>query len=154
MMFGPRTFAVTLIIAFTVFAVQSCKLDAARDRATELQGQLAAAHAAIKDADDAAKAKELEFNKKLIGAQNDAQKREIELRNVAAAARNESVGLRKAADNLRDQLAGASAAAAIDRAAAIADVLAACGREHQELAERCDRHVSDIRTLIQSWPAN
>lgn len=86
-------------------------------------------------------------------------------RRAVDAAAHRSAGLRRDADHaraeserLRDALAAAAGeardtpAACPDRAAALADVLRDVEAEGRELAATCDRHTSDIRTLIEAWP--
>jgi hypothetical protein len=107
---------------------------------------------AIADSKAEAAERSAEMQRVVTRATNEAKKREDVLRASAATARAESVGLRSDAAGLRDQLANASRDAAIDRAAAIAGVLGQCGARYQVLAERCDRHVSDLRTLTDAWP--
>jgi hypothetical protein len=81
------------------------------------------------------------------------------------AAAGRMSGLRRDADGVRAALVSLSDATAqalreartshdacIVRADALGDVLAQCGVRHQALAETCDRHVSDIKTLIDAWP--
>lgn len=75
-------------------------------------------------------------------------------RRIAAdsARANASVrGLRDAlnhANRAREE----SASAAAKRAAALGELLAQGAEAHRELAERCDRHVNDLRQFIESWP--
>jgi hypothetical protein len=88
----------------------------------------------------------------VLKATNEAKTRETALRAAADAAATESDGLRADVENLRGQLSGATAAASAERAVAIAGVLSQCAARHQVLAERCDRHVNDVRTLIEAWP--
>lgn len=45
-----------------------------------------------------------------------------------------------------------SAAAATQRADSLGELLAASAEAHRELATRCDRHVNDLRTLLEAWP--
>lgn len=60
-------------------------------------------------------------------------------------------GLRDALDHAnREREESASAAA--KRAAALGELLAQGAEAYRELAERCDRHVSDLRQLLEAWP--
>jgi hypothetical protein len=45
-----------------------------------------------------------------------------------------------------------SASAAAQRASALGELLAASAQAHRELAQRCDRHVNDLRLLLDAWP--
>lgn len=87
----------------------------------------------------------------VVAAQNAAAGRLSGLRRDADGARIALVSLSDAAAQaLRE--ARASHDACLVRADALGDVLAQCGVRHQALAETCDRHVSDIKTLIDAWP--
>jgi hypothetical protein len=87
----------------------------------------------------------------VIQAQNAAAGRVAVLRRDADAARS-------AADGLRDDIEVASRAAAtsIDACTVTATtygrLLIASVEEYRGLAAVCSRHVSDIRTLVESWP--
>jgi hypothetical protein len=102
-------------------------------------------------AEAAAREQEKLHEDRIRQAYREATNRERRARMDAAAARD-------AADRLRDDLAVAVQAArdtpasCPDRAAALADVLRAVETEGRGLAETCDRHVNDLRTLMQAWP--
>jgi len=121
------------------------ELSLARHELTQLQ--LAVAEANTKAANQAAA-----LQQKVIEAQNEAKIRETALRNDALAARSELDGLYDDIDKIRGQLAGASAAAATERAVTIGSVLQDCSRKYQELAAKSDQHVNDLRTVIEAWP--
>lgn len=149
----PRWLLLACFIVSALFAgVQTGRLSVLRGELADEQSATAALRVAIAEANVKAEAQAAEFSAKVIEAQNDARKREALLRAAAAGARTESDGLRHDADDLRRQLADASREAVLDRAAAVAGVLGQCAARHQVLAERCDRHVSDLRTLIDAWP--
>jgi hypothetical protein len=86
-------------------------------------------------------------------AERAARAREVLLRDAAAAARAER-------DSVRDASAAAvrtaqeSAAACPERAAALGAVFDQCTARYEALAQRADRHASDVRTLIEAWPAD
>lgn len=149
----PRWVWASLVAAF---AATSCKLTvdlgAVKLELEKARVAVAERDVAIANANTEAARKTAALQSAVTKAQNDARTREIDLRAVAAAAVSESDGLRIDAENLRQQLAGASAASAIERAATVATVLSQCAAKHQVLAERCDRHVNDVRTLIEAWP--
>jgi hypothetical protein len=87
----------------------------------------------------------------VIEAQNQSAIRERGLRLDAAGSRDALVGLSDAIDSaLRD--AAASQAACSQRAASLGDVLKASSNSYQGLAEICDRHASDVKTLSDAWP--
>lgn len=49
-------------------------------------------------------------------------------------------------------LAEESAVTATKRADSLGKLLVQGAEAHRELAERCDRHVSDLRMLLEAWP--
>lgn len=138
-----------LLAIAAAFAATSCRLsvdfDAQKLALATLQMEVAKANAHA-----ASMAASLQSS--VVKAQNDAKAREIPLRAAAAAARSESDGLRNDLQAMRASFATASRDSAIERAAAIGDVLGQCAIQHQSLAERCDRHVNDLKTLIDAWP--
>lgn len=80
-----------------------------------------------------------------------AAEREAGIRADAARARASVSSLRDAINHANRQREE-SAAAAAERAAALGELLAGSAEAHRELAERCDRHVKDIRQLLEAWP--
>lgn len=85
----------------------------------------------------------------VIAAQNLARTREAKLRADAAGARKSFDGLRAATDGAVTA-ARASHDACLDRATTLSIVFNQCGAELQTLGEIADRHVSDIRTLMDA----
>ena len=87
----------------------------------------------------------------VVAAANAARLRERKLRLDAAAAV-------AAADSLRSALTRNVQAtrddpdACPDRTATTSELFAQCSESYTALASRCDRHVSDIQTLTDSWP--
>ena len=87
----------------------------------------------------------------VIQAQNDSAAR------VAVIKRNSDT-LRVSADGLRDDLdttmrAAATSIDACNRySAAVSGLLVESVEVSRSLAQACDGHVSDIRTLMQAWP--
>ena len=64
-------------------------------------------------------------------------------------------------DRLRGDLAkvpariSAASRSAVDRYAATAsELLGTCAAEYQRMAEAADRHSSDVRLMLDSWPSN
>lgn len=80
-------------------------------------------------------------------ALNEQVKRTRTAENNASHARTELDGLRGDIARINE-----SAAASPERATAIGGLLADCAREYQELAGKAQRHVNDIRTLLEAWP--
>ncbi|MFA5899408.1 MAG: hypothetical protein WC829_09890 [Hyphomicrobium sp.] len=88
----------------------------------------------------------------LSKAQTNAANRGISNRAAAVDSGNAAGGLRIATDTAVRTAAGDPAACA-DTTAALGAVLTASVKEYRELAETCDRHVSDIQTLTEAWPS-
>lgn len=87
----------------------------------------------------------------VIAAQNAAETRARGLRVDAAGARDALVGLSDAADAaLRS--AAATHAACLERANTLDQLLQASAGEYRNLAEKADRHASDVQTLTAAWP--
>lgn len=88
----------------------------------------------------------------VIGAINDAKKREQLARAAAAGARTERDGLRDDLAAAQRDLPSAAPAACIERAAALSAVFEQCAGRLEEMAGKADRHASDALTLEQAWP--
>lgn len=86
-----------------------------------------------------------------IAAQNAATARTVGLRRDRDSALTELGRLRDAV-NSAVQTASTSPVACPERAAALGDVLTELGRAGAELAEKADRHASDVKTLTEAWP--
>lgn len=147
---GALLIAIALLIAlsgwlgFGLITVQSDLV--------EVQAGKASLELAIEKANTEAANQAAELRNQVIEAQNEARKREQALRAAAVAAATESDGLRDDVAAMRVQLQQSTREAAIERASAIGAVLQQCAARHQDLAQRCDRHVNDIQTLIDAWP--
>lgn len=88
----------------------------------------------------------------VIGAINDAKKREQVARTAAAGARLERDGLRDDLAAAQRDLPSAPPSACIERAAALSAVLDLCTAKYQELAGKAQGHASDAVMLHQAWP--
>lgn len=88
----------------------------------------------------------------VIGAINDAKKREQMARAAAAGARTERDGLRDELAAAQRDLPSATPDACIERAAALSAVFEQCAGRLEELAGQADRHVNDAVTFQQAWP--
>lgn len=88
----------------------------------------------------------------VIGAINDAKKREQVARTAAAGARLERDGLRDDLAAAQRDLPSAPPSACIERAAALSAVFEQCAGRLEELAGKADRHSSDAVMLHQAWP--
>lgn len=90
-------------------------------------------------------------NSVAVSERDAATRRDAELRAAADGSRAALVGLSHAAEQaLRE--AGSSHSACIARTATATRLLNQCGAAYQDLGERADRHVSDLKTLIGVWP--
>lgn len=125
----------------------SVKLELEKSKVAVAQMETAIAMANTEAANKAAS-----LQSTVVKAINESKTRETILRAAAAAAATESDGLRGDLDAMRLQLDSASRDAAVERANAVGAVLLQCSRAHQSLAEKADRHVNDLRTLIDAWP--
>ena len=87
----------------------------------------------------------------VIQAQNAAAGRAVVLRRDADAARTAVDGLLDDLDVTRR--AAASTIDACNRhAATVSGLLITSATRYRELAQACDGHVSDVKTLIDAWP--
>lgn len=84
-------------------------------------------------------------------AQSAAARRDVLLRRAAADSADQLRLLREASAAAL-HAASTSLDACIDRTATFSRLLDQCGKEYRELGEHADRHVSDIKTLIEAWP--
>jgi multidrug resistance efflux pump len=86
----------------------------------------------------------------VIAAQNAAATRETMLRRDASSARSELERLR--GDLSHSAGPSISPEACRERTTALEDVLLSCAGRYSSLAEKADRHASDVETLMNSWP--
>ena len=110
------------------------------------------------EAERQAERNEAERKTRLISDQytealNNARTRENEIRLAADGARSELDRLRITIKK-RSAAVKASPASAVDYSIASADVFGECAAELTALAGKADGHVSDLRTMIEAWPAN
>ena len=68
----------------------------------------------------------------------------------AAAATNR--GLRNTLDNIKSSLPATTLEACRNTAVTLAAVFGDCTARYGSLAEKADRHASDVRTLTEAWP--
>lgn len=85
----------------------------------------------------------------VIRAQNAARAREAKLRSDAAGARRALDGLRAATESAMSY-AGTNHEACVVATATTSQLLNQCSGEYQDLAEKADRHVSDVQTLMDA----
>lgn len=70
----------------------------------------------------------------------------------AAAAVRERDSLRHALATASLRLPDATPSACTEYATAVGGLLDQCSAAHQELAQSCDGHVSDVRLMMEAWP--
>ena len=135
------------LIAFTGgWKVQGWRLG---EQITQIKAaQLEAVNTAVRDA----RAQESARFKGVQDAQAAAQTRAQVARRDADRARGELDRMRDTLSATRGGVPGESTAACAVRADAAADVLSQCATTYLDLAAIADRHASDARTLIESWP--
>ena len=107
---------------------------------------------AVNDAVREARATESRRFTNVQEAVNAAQTRAQTARRDADRARSELDRLRDTTRATRGGVPGESAAACAVRADAGGELLAQCAAAYSDLAAVADRHASDARTLIESWP--
>jgi hypothetical protein len=96
--------------------------------------------------------KERAMSKQVEEARNAATIRETALRRDADGARLAADGLRDDLADLRRQLPQLAADACRQRADTLAELFQQCEGNYRGLAEKADRHVSDVQTLRDGWP--
>jgi hypothetical protein len=87
----------------------------------------------------------------VITAQNAGAARAVVLKRDADSARAAVDGLRDDLNNIQ-QAAGASIDACNRYTLTITKLFVASADTNRELAQICDGHASDVRTLIEAWP--
>lgn len=107
---------------------------------------------AVNTATREARAQESARFKGVQDAQAAAQTRAQVARRDADRARSELDRMRDTLSATRGGVPGESTASCAQRADAAADVLSQCATAYLDLAAIADRHASDARTLIESWP--
>lgn len=104
------------------------------------------------EAEKYARATEQRLNKQLEEAQNAATARDKTISASVASAASTSASLRGTLNDLRNGLPDATAAAARATAVALTGVFGDCQDRYRWMAEKADRHASDVRTLKEAWP--
>lgn len=87
----------------------------------------------------------------VMAAQNAANVRADSLRADANSSRAALIGLSNATERALSN-AAASHNACLVTATANSELLNLCSSRYRELGETSDRHVSDLKTLTESWP--
>lgn len=149
----PRWLLAAMVVAFSISTgVLYAKLAHSQSETAQARQEASNLRATISENNAATARREADLQANVVRAQNESKKRETELRVAVDLARAESGRLRNATASLRDQLSRLSSDAVIDRATAIGAVLSQSAERYQLLAASCDRHVSDLRLMIDAWP--
>jgi acyl-CoA reductase-like NAD-dependent aldehyde dehydrogenase len=101
---------------------------------------------------EANRAKEQALQATLSKAQDDASKREKNLRAAAGAARGERDRLRDAIATATSGLPSDTSSTVLARAATLGGLLNECSAEYSDLAAKADGHSSDAVMLRDGWP--
>ena len=104
------------------------------------------------EAQKAAAEKEKQYAAQLAAANAAAIQREQSIRAASTAAATASTGLRDALGAIRNGMPSADADALRKSVTALAAVSGECADRYRGVAEKADRHASDVKTLIQAWP--
>jgi hypothetical protein len=102
----------------------------------------------------AALVREAEFKTRLDEAVKNGDAREQIIRNLAAAAGNANLGLRDTLAAIRSSVPGATAETLGKTVATLSSVLSKCTGRYIDVAERADRHASDVKTLEDAFPVS
>lgn len=73
-------------------------------------------------------------------------------RAAAAAAKRTADGLRKRLDQVPSLIATATESALREYAITSSELLGSCTAEYQRMADTAQRHATDVRLLLDSWP--
>lgn len=103
---------------------------------------------------EAAREKEAAFAKQLQEANKNAADREQTIRTLATAAGGANNGLRDTLTAISRGVPSATADALGKSVTTLSSILAECSGRYQSLAEKSDRHASDVKTLQEAWPKN
>jgi hypothetical protein len=102
----------------------------------------------------AARIREAELTKQRDDAIAQGANRENLIRTLAAGSNAANLGLRDTLAAIRAGVPGASSDALGKSVTTLSTVLADCTGRYHALAERADRHASDVKTLQDAWPRN
>lgn len=94
-----------------------------------------------------------EANQKIVDtAITQGEQREAIIKTLAANSTAASSSLRDTIAAFNRSNSTASTQALIERAAAASSLLGDCADRYRNVAEKADRHSSDVKTLTDSWP--
>lgn len=93
-----------------------------------------------------------ELQTQLNEAIKNGQDREQTIRSLAAASGTSSASLRDALSRISVGVPSASIDALRVSTSTLASVLGECQGRYRDMAEKADRHASDVQTLMDAWP--
>lgn len=149
---GLKALAVMAAIGAVLWGIHT--LDMSRQQ-IGYDRRVAEDNAALIKAQQDALATERALNRKLEDARNEATIRDQVITRHAAAVGTAHQQLRVALDTIRssaNRLPGDPGAASDQRTGTLAQLLGDCADRYRGVAEKADRHASDVRTLSEGWP--
>lgn len=135
-----------------MLVLQGANVTSAHRQVTTLTTQVKTLELTIAQSNAKAETLSATLATQTLKAKNEASIRESTLRSLAGTAGTESAGLLNDLAAMRLSLANATRDAAVKRAATVSTLLGQCDARYTALASTCDRHTSDIKTLMDSWP--
>lgn len=147
--------AAAVVGAFAVLVIQQLRIDKIEASHKLAVATLVQEHeAAVKEQREQAVKDQAHITDNYQGALNEARIRETSLRIDAGRSRAAADGLRVAARTAasRIHLPETPPATVAEFATTSGELLADCAGKYQELGEKADGHVSDLRTVTEAWP--
>lgn len=103
-------------------------------------------------AEQMARLKEIEMNRQLNEARNEATLREQKITDLSHNLAATSSSLLNTINTLRNKLSSAPDETLRKQADTALNLLGECQKEYGQMAENADRHASDVKTLEDAWP--
>jgi hypothetical protein len=98
--------------------------------------------------------RETELKNQVAAAVTEGKNREEIIRTLAAGSSNASNSLRNTLATISGSVPSATVEALRFSTTTLASVLSECQGRYRDLAEKADRHTSDVKTMMQAWPTN
>jgi hypothetical protein len=138
--------AVALIITFFVHKFLSYEQQIGYDKAKAEYNER------LVEAQKAAINRENELKQQLKEALNGQSQRDEVIRKLSVAASGASSSLRDTLTAIRDGSASAAIDALRKTTVTLTTVFGECADRYRDMAEKADRHASDVKTLVEAWP--
>lgn len=103
-------------------------------------------------AEQEARQRESELTRQIQEAENAATIREQQIQTLSSAVANVSSRLRDRTTSIKNGLSEFSIDTLRQTADTALDVFGDCQGKYGELAEKADRHASDVEKLVDAWP--